>query len=415
MEMKSPLEGIRILDLTIWQMGPQATVMLADMGAEVIKIEEPKRGDPSRGLLYKPASETHGLVPYFQVMSRGKRSMTLNLTEEKGREVFYKLVEKADVVTQNWRVGVAEKLKVDYPTLCKYNPNIILVSATSYGLKGPDATIGSTDISGVSRSGLTWFHSRSIPCDTDDIFYTLVCEGDALGAIMTAYATLLGVVARERHGVGQHVEVSQLSSVMWLQALPLGIYLIQRENLPAYKRKTGTNFTWQHYRCQDNKWICLANPQPQITFPRLLRVLGLSEFEKDPRFPKIRDGLAHLGGADVDFSLDDVRSMIEKAFLKRTTKEWLPLLLAEDIDSCYVNDYADLESDPQVVANEYITEVKHQSGVPLKMLGIPVKLSKTPGRIKGAAPEFGQDTEDVLLEAGYTWDQIGAMRESGVL
>jgi crotonobetainyl-CoA:carnitine CoA-transferase CaiB-like acyl-CoA transferase len=366
-------------------------------------------------LLFRDPAQTHGLVPYFQVMNRGKKSMTLNLRDQRGLDVFYRLLRKADVVTENWRVGVAEKLGVDYPTLAKHNPNIIVVTGTSYGLKGPDAKVGSTDISGVSRAGLLSQHSRSISGEGKEIFYSTVYEGDAAGAMMLAYSVLLGIIARERHGVGQHVEVSQLASVMWFQTMPLGMFLIQQEVVPGYQRSKARNFTYKHYRCGDGKWICLSQPQPQIYWPILVDVLGLSHLRSDPRFDKIGAGLNRIGGVAVDFDITDISDLIDKTFLTRPAAEWLKLLQEKNIDCCLVNDYPDLLSDPQVTENEYITEVMHQSGVPLKMIGVPVKLSKTPGRIKGAAPEFGQDTEEVLLEAGYTWEQIEYLRKNGII
>jgi len=415
--MKPPLDGIRILDLTIWQMGPQATLMLADMGAEVIKIETPVTGDPSRSLVFKDPAETHGIIPYFQVMDRNKKSMTLNLGDERGRRVFYQLVRGADVVIQNWRIGVAEKLGVDYETLASHNPEIIVALGSSYGLEGPDARVGSTDISGVARSGMTHFQSMSIPGESDDIFYSLVAEADASGAMMLAYAVLLGLMARQRHGVGQLVEVSQLAATMWLEALPLGLSLIHgdSDNLPIYKRTTRRNFLWKHYRCADGRWIVLSQPQPQLYWSRFIDVMGLSHLESDPRYIKMRDSLNFYGALAEQVDIEEIARLIDEAFLTRPAAEWVKLMRDKDIDCTLVNDYNSLVSDPQVIANDYISEIEHPTGVPLKVIGIPVKLSKTPGHIASCAPEFGQHTEELLLAEGYTWEQIGELRENGVI
>ena len=223
--MQGPLDGITILDLTIYQNGPWSTVMLSDMGAEVIKVEDPVNGDPGRNLT--PMGRAGRRVPtYFESMNRNKRSITLNLKSDDGREIFYDLAKRADVITQNFRVGVVERLKVDYETISKINPRIVYGSVSGLGSRGPEATQGVFDILGQARGGLMELLSIADP----ELSYRASGGlADQTGAITMAYGIMLALFERERTGKGQHVEVSQLSGQLMLQALALNGYLMNDE------------------------------------------------------------------------------------------------------------------------------------------------------------------------------------------
>ncbi len=230
--MAGPLAGIRVLDWTQWQMGPVATSMLADLGAEVIKIEHRTSGDGGRWLWIKgPTELPHGTSAYFEVNNRGKKSLALDITKEKGKAVIYRLVKKCDVFVHNVRPGVPERQKLDYNTLCQYNPRLIYVAASGFGPKGPEAGEPAFDPLGQARSGLSdLVNPESPPTQVDRGAAT----ADQIGAIMTAYGVLAALVARERFGVGQRVDVSHLSSMITLLGAAIGRMLLLGE--PPAKR-----------------------------------------------------------------------------------------------------------------------------------------------------------------------------------
>src|SRR5712691_4680100 len=211
--MNRPLDGVRILDWTIWQQGPVATMMLGDLGAEVIKLEERVGGDPGRGVMSVAGvligtSEGHNF--YFEANNRHKKSLTLDLKKPEAKEIVYKLVEKSDVFAQNFRKGVAARLGLDYQTLSQYNPKLIYASASGYGPEGPDSGEPSFDYMGLARSGI--MNAVGEP-DMDPQSITGGIA-DQMGAIMLAYGVMTALVVRERYGIGQEVDTSHLGSMM---------------------------------------------------------------------------------------------------------------------------------------------------------------------------------------------------------
>src|SRR6266508_464609 len=281
--MGMPLDGIRIIDWTIWQQGPVATMMLADLGAEVIKLEERVGGDPGRGVMSVAGvmigtSEGHNF--YFEANNRHKKSLTLDLKKPEAKEVVYKLAKKSDVFVQNFRKGVAAKLGIDYQTLSKYNPKLIYASASGYGPFGPDSGEPSFDYMGLARSGI--MNAVGEP-DMDPLNITGGIA-DQMGAIMLAYGVITALFTRERYGIGQEVDTSHLGSMMALQGLNLACRLtLGKEFRRAYRTKA-PNPLWNHYKCEDGKWICLAMIQADRYWPDLCKALGIRELEKDPKF-----------------------------------------------------------------------------------------------------------------------------------
>ncbi|MCX5995469.1 MAG: CoA transferase, partial [Chloroflexi bacterium] len=217
---KKPLDGIRVLDWTAWQAGPIATSLMADMGAEVIKIEPPQ-GEPGRGMLKMYGADLP-LNFYYQNQNRGKKGIVLNLATKKGKEVLYELVKKSDVFVTNFRESVTKRLKVDYNTLKKYNPKLIYALASSYGPKGPDADRMGADFSAQARGGLL-----SITQSEDDV-PTFIGAGfaDEVGGLLTAYGVLLALLARERFGIGQRVDASLLAGQIEMGRLQFQMYFM---------------------------------------------------------------------------------------------------------------------------------------------------------------------------------------------
>lgn len=405
--MAKPLEGYRILDWTIWQQGPVATMMLADLGAEVIKIEERVGGDPGRGVMSIAGSTTGGEGKrnyYFEANNRHKKSIAIDLKRPEGREIVYRLVEKSDVFVQNFRKGVAAKLGLDYATLSRYNPKLIYASATGYGPKGPDAGEPSFDYMGLARSGIM------MAVGEPDMEPQNITGGiaDQMGAIMLAHGIVVALLARERYGIGQEVDTSHLGSMMALQGLNLACRLTLGKEFKRFYRTKAVNPLWNHYKCQDGKWICLAMPQADRYWSDFCKALGLQELEHDPRFANMR-----VRGKNAEALI----AILDRVFATKPRDEWMRILKASgDFIYTVVNSINDLPDDPQMIANEYIVDYDHPAWGPIKVVGSPLILSKTPADPRGAAPEFGEHTEQVLIDLlGYSWDEVARLKEAHVI
>ena len=399
-----PLQGIRVIDWTIWQQGPVATAMLGDLGADVIKIEG-KVGEPARGMSRIAGLSTKSVTGnfYFENNNRNKRSMTVDLSKDEGRQVIYRLAEKSDVFVHNFRKGVAERIKLDYDTLCKYNSKLIYATASGYGPKGPDAALPAFDRCGLARSGMmTTLGEPDMP--------PLMMMGgiaDQSGAIMLAYAVLAALVARERLGVGQRVDVSQLGAMIGLLGLDISAALQLGQALPRHRRTHEGNPLSNHYQCGDGKWMALAMLQADRYWPTLCRAMEMGEFENDPRFKTMEVRSKNC---------ETIIGIMDKVFGSKPRDEWLKrFAVAGDLIYAPVNTLKDVISDPQVLANGYITEYEHPSLGKTKCVGVPLHLSKTPAGIRMPAPELGQHTEEVLLELGYTWDDISSLKDKDVV
>jgi crotonobetainyl-CoA:carnitine CoA-transferase CaiB-like acyl-CoA transferase len=403
--MPMPLEGIRVIDWTIWQQGPVCSAMLGDLGAEVIKIEERERGDPGRGML-KMSGVSLADRPnfYFEANNRNKKSMTLDLKKPAAREIVYQLVAQADVFVQNFRLGVAERLGLDYDTLRRHNPRLIYASATGYGPEGPEAADPSFDQLGLARSGIM------LAVGEPDMPPLQIAGGiaDQMGAIMLAYGVLAALLARERFGVGQQVDASHLGSMTFLQGLSVAARLMMGFAIPRMPRKYAANPLWNHYCCRDGKWICLGMLQPDRYWADFCRALGRPELAEDERFVNLKVRAANAGAA-VE-ALDEI-------FATKPRNEWIRILRAGgDFIFTVVNSVDELPDDPQVQANDYVVDLDHPQFGKTRVVGIPVRLRETPGRVRSPAPEFGQHTEEVLTDLlGYSWEQLAALKDQGVI
>ena len=408
--MAEPLDGITVLDWTQWQMGTVAGAMLADLGASVIHIENRLTGDAGRALNPLTWTLPSGGNAYFEVNNRGKKSITVDLTKEKGKELIYRLVKKADVFVHNCRQGVPERLKMDYETLCQYNPKIIYAAASGYGPEGAESKEPAFDYLGLARSGIMYMMGDS------DAPPQVLGGGlaDQMGAIMTAYGVLTALLVRERQGIGQKVDVSHLGSMMALQGLIVGIFLYLRPDkqppqpVKILTRKNAANPLWNHYPCKDETWVVLGMLQPDRQWPAVCQALGIEHLEKDPKFEN------QVIRAE---NSEEIIAVMDEIFINKTASEWVKILKeAGDVICTPIQRLSDLINDPQVLANDYIIDYDHDTLGPVQVPGIPIALSKTPGVVKSEAPEFGQHTEEVLMEIGdYSWEEIAQLREEEVI
>ena len=403
--MTAPLKGIRILDWTHWQMGTIATAMLADLGAIVIHIENRVTGDCGRGLSRDGLwSLPNGDSSYFEINNRGKKSLTIDLVKEKGKQVLYRLVKNSDVFVHNFRQGVPEKLQMDYETLRKYNPKLVYAAASGYGPNGPEAGKPVYDFVGLARSGI--MNMVGSPEIIPQPIYGGI--GDQIGGIMTGYGILVALLVRERMGIGQKVDISQLGSLMMLEGCAINTQLITHRDWPMENRKEVNNPLWNYYKCSDGKAIMLSNLQPDIQWPDVCKALGIEDLINDPRFSDLKKRQENK---------EEIISIMDKIFMTKSSSEWMRILNgAGDIACSLIQTMADLENDPQVLANKYIIEYNHATIGPIKVLGSPLQFSKTPAVIRAEAPQFGQHTEEILQEVGgYNWEEITQLKEEQVI
>jgi crotonobetainyl-CoA:carnitine CoA-transferase CaiB-like acyl-CoA transferase len=403
--MRLPLEGIRVIDWTIWQQGPVATSMLGDLGADVIKIEERVGGDPGRGVARMTGIDLSAQPNfYFEANNRNKRGITLDLKRPEAREIIYALVSHSDVFVQNFRKGVAERLGLGYDALRAHNSKLIYANATGYGPKGAESTDPSFDYLGLARSGIMFAAGEpDMP--------PLAIQGgvaDQMGAVMLAYGVLVAIIARDRFGIGQEVDASHLGSMTWLQGLSVAARLMMGFAIPRQPRESAVNPLWNHYRCADNAWLALGMLQPDRYWGDLCRCIGATEAAADPRLATMPERMEHAR---------EVVALFDAIFVTRPRAEWLSILRdGGDFIVTPVNSVDDLPDDPQVLANQYVTEYDHPAYGPTKVVGIPFDLSETPGALRRPAPEFGQHTEEVLVDIlGYSWEKVGQLREDSVI
>jgi len=397
---KKPLQGIRVLDWTAWQAGPIATSLMADMGAEVIKIEPPE-GEPGRGMLKMYGADLP-LNFYYQNQNRGKKGIVLNLATKKGKEVLYELVKNSDVFVTNFRESVAKRLKVDYNTLKKHNPKLIYCLGSGLGPKGPEADRMFADFAGQARGGLL-----SITQSEDDV-PTFIGAGfaDEVGGLLAAYGVILALLVRERYGIGQRVDASLLGGQIEMGRLQFQMYFMMGILPPTSVMKAIRNPLYYVYQDCDGKWFVLAALQADRFWSDFCKVFGIEELEKDEKFCN-----QVIRGQN----FDELKPKLFQITRSKPRSYWLERLEKAGIPAAPVNDYADVAADPQVIANEYVVEIDDPIHGKVKVPGIPVKLSKTPGKVDKLAPELGQHTEEVLMEVlGYTWDDLAKLREAGV-
>lgn len=403
--MAMPLDGMRVIDWTIWQQGPVCSTMLGDLGADVIKVEERIGGDPGRGMAKMSGIDMSDKPNfYFEANNRNKRGITVDLKKPEGREIIYRLVETADVFVQNFRKGVAERLGLGYAELRQRNPRLIYATATGYGPEGPESGDPSFDQLGLARSGIM------LAAGEPDMPPLAIAGGiaDQMGAIMLAYGVLAALLARERFGVGQEVDGSHLGSMMALQGLSVSARLMWGFAIPRMPRKYQANPLWNHYQCQDGRWICLGMLQPDRYWAEFCRAVGRPELASDERFVDLRVRAANAGAAI---------EILDQVFAGKPLAEWLTILRAGgDFIFCQVNAVDDLPDDPQVRANDYVVDYEHPRHGATQVIGLPVRLGETPGSIRLPAPEFGEHTEQILTEVlGYSWEQVAALKEREVI
>ncbi|MBI4334573.1 MAG: CoA transferase [Chloroflexi bacterium] len=400
--MSGPLDGIRVIECAIWIQGPTTGFMLGDLGADVIKIE-PLEGDPARGHTKIGNLDISGRNYSFEFANRNKRSVALNLKSEKGREIIYRLIDRADVFLHNLRLDVPERLGLDYRALSRRNPRLVYAQSSAWGPEGPDRGKAAFEVTAMARAG--WHYYAGGP-DMPPLWF-ISGLGDQLGGTYTVIAVLAALWERQRTGTGQMVDVSLLGSLIAGAGCAISTKLLNDVVFPRRDRSNVPNALYNMYKCADGEYIYLAMIQSDRYWHDFCKVMGICHLESDPRFASLEARRQHRV---------ELISILDGAFAARPRAQWLKLL-EEGGDFIYgsVQTVPEVVEDPQVLANEYITQYDHPGYGPSRTIGFPYKFSKTQASIRRAPPELGQHTEEVLQEIGYTWDDISRFKDDGVI
>ncbi|MCP4603303.1 MAG: CoA transferase [Proteobacteria bacterium] len=401
------LDGVRVVEFGHYLLVPAATTILADWGADVIKIENFLiGGDPNRMALaiegQPPPAEIKPSL-WFQYFNRNKRSIGLNVMTDEGRQILYELAMTADVFATNFDPRAIEKTKADYETLSQINPRIVYCQCSGYGTLGPDRYKPGFDYAAWwARSGMM----DRIAALGQDPRPQRPGLGDNLSSVGVVSAIVAALYHRERTGIGQKVELNLYHMAVWGMQLDVGTALHQGINLKQTERASVTNPLWNCYRTKDSKWIMLVMPQTDRYWPSFCRAIGKPDWEHNPRFDTHEKRTEQ--GSTLISEMDTIIG-------SKTATEWEEIAQQFDLVLGRIQTPLDVSRDPQAWENGFFTEVEYATGVMLRMINSPVTFSHTPSKIRSIAPELGQHTEEILLELGYTWNDIVALKDQAVL
>ncbi len=387
--MSGPLRGIRILDFTRFQQGPFGTVQLADMGADVWKVEQPG-GDPGRTL----GRHVGGYSSYFESLNRNKRSLCIDLSQAAAKEVIYRLVPKVDIVVENFRPGTMDRMGLGYEKLSSIHPGLIFASASMFGPEGPRGVDPGYDTIAQAAGGIMAFTTL----DGETPHGIQGGMADQTGGAMLASSILGALVHRLRTGEGQKVDVSLYGSQIAIQGIHVSRAWTEHELEPP-GRSSGV--LSHRSLCLDGKWIAYGFLEARH-FPKLLGALDLESLGKDPRFatPEAR-GPNH----------GELIELLDAQVIQRPAGEWVKQLREADIPCSIVQDYEMIRQDPQAQANGYVHETEHPVWGQIATQGLVATYSKTPSEVRSHAPvKPGDSSAEILREAGFSENEVAALR-----
>lgn len=396
--MPGPIAGVRVLELAQIMAGPACGLMLADLGAEVIKIEKTAGGDDTRKFL---PPDINGESAAFMMMNRNKKGLALNLKEQEGINIFKKMVEQSDVVIENFRKGTLEKLGIGYEDLKKINPKIILCEISGYGRTGPYADKGGFDLVAQGMSGLMSITGESSDKPPMKVGAPLT---DITAGILGATGVLAALINRDKTGKGQRVDTSLYEAgivhTYWQSAIagatgkspgPLG----SAHPLTA---------PYQAFKTKDN-WITIGASN-QNNWMNLLNAIERVDLQEDDRF---KDNNSRMK------NLEALAPILQKELLKKTSIEWIKIFDEKGLPCGPINSITEMHNDPHTLDRKMVIEVDNKKAGKSKAIGMPIKFSDTNANTEIGAPNFGQHTDEILIQFGYSAEQIKDYKDKGIV
>ena len=398
-----PLQGIRIVECGVWHAGPGATAILADLGAEVIKLEslngEPERLPKKLGSVDFPATDKPDWSVLYEISNRNKKSLCIDIATQSGREILHELVAQADVFLTNLRSATIRDLGIGYAQLSEVNSKLIHMTVSGYGEHGPLANVGGFDPMGQAVSGMAFLTGSDEPV----ILQIIVL--DQLTAITASHAMLTALLVRERQGYGQELHVSLYGAGVWaLYANILGSSALGENLQVAWNRKTAPPLR-NCYKCQDGKWIIGTNHPEHKYWANFCQILGITQAVAGPRFATPEHRAVNNA---------DLVALIDAAMLQKTSAQWLQEFHARGVLFVRVQNLFDVLQDPQALLNSYIREIDHPVMGRVRVPAHPVQFGANSTRIE-PAPERGEHTDSILRSLDYSAQEIDALRSQGVI
>lgn len=395
--MKGALSGVAVLDLTRVLAGPYATMMMADMGAEVIKIEMPGKGDDSRQF----GPYINGESAYYMSINRNKKSITMNLKDQKARDIFVEMVRMADVVVENFRPGTMEKLGLGYSDLKKVNPSIILASASGFGQNGPYKSYPAYDGIVQAMGGIMSITGPKGGKPTK--------VGTSMGDITAGLFTTIGILAalryRDETDRGQHVDVGMLDCQVAILENAISRYMVTGKSPEPEGNRHSSVTPFETFETSDGEiYIAIGNDK---LFETYCQIIGFPELSANEKYKTNSLRFENY---------DELMNILRKEMLKKSTAEWQDAFNAAGIPNSPINNIEMVINDPQIIERNMLVEVNHSVAGKTKIPGIPIKMSETQGIIEHASPTLGEHTEEVLMNMlGMDKETIEELRQSGAL
>ena len=404
--MPGPLEGLKVLEVANWVAGPSACAIMADMGAEVIKIEHPETGDPVRSVDISArgvVQHSSGINLLFELLNRGKQSVAVNLESPQGREIVHKLAARSDVVVTNLTPQRQERYRLRYEDVSALNSQTIYLALTGYGTEGPDRDRSGFDYAAFwARSGIMGSLGETGGPPTQQ----RPGMGDQTTSLALTAAIGMALYERERSGKGQRIDCSLLHTGMWVIGCDLMSALKTRQPVERVPRKDVGNPLFNFYRTADGKWLQLVMIESERFWNGFCKALGVQELTNDPRFDSHVNRVQHS---------KELVEIVENQFASESFEHWAARLDEQRCIWAPVQTLDQVVDDPQVHANDYTATLTHAEHGNFEILTPPIKYGRTPGKPTSAAPELGQHTETKLLELGYSWDDLIAFKEQGAI
>lgn len=397
------LEGVKILDLSRFGPGPFCTMILGDLGADVIRIAVPPGVSKLRA---EAVSEEEKKKVAYQALSRNKRSIALNLQSTEARGIFYQLAKKSDVIVEGFRPGTVKDLRIDYETISEVNPRIIYCSISSYGQDGPYRNVIAHDINSTGMAGaLDLIGERN---GRPVIPLNLAADYGG-GGMCAAIGILSALVARNKTGRGQYVDISMLDSVILLMTQMTEIYF--RDGIVPRRGENllgGGYPYWNIYETKDGKYITIGYIEPWL-WEHFCREIGKEEFIPFHHEEK------HFAYPPEGKKWQQVSDYLKQLFLTKTRDEWFELLSQKNIFIGKVYSLDEVFTDPQVLHRQMVIDLQHPTEGKIKQVGIAIKLSNTPGKVRRLASFLGENTDEILMSLGYNKQRIVELRKKGAI